>query len=159
MSSNHSKMRSTQNKGVTFLFCLGYGCQHYFVVQMHNQKLFKASQVSWNQDTPINILSKTHERKVTLGKILEFFLLDTVKTAFQMKTLSQRWTQLEPFFPKLGHFFQFPKKARGGRLTSLAIVACLPCFDEVKVSTVNSDLINFVNFQSQHENIKLMMCF
>ena len=55
---------------------------------------------------------------------------------------------IRAFFPKLGHFFQFLKKARGGLLTSLAIVACLPCFDEVKVSTVNSDLINFVNFQS-----------
>ena len=124
-SSYYSKIRSTQNKGVTFLFCLGHGLQCYFLMQTRNQKFFKAEEVSWNQGTSINISSKTHERKTLLGKILEFFLQDTVKTTFRIKNLIQRWTQSGLFFQ--GHFFRFFKKDRGGIMClslSLAIL-CL----------------------------------
>ena len=34
-----------------------------------------------------------------------------------------------------------------------------PCLGEAKVSTVNSDLINFVDIQRLHENIKCIMYF
>ena len=35
----------------------------------------------------------------------------------------------------------------------------LPYLGEVKVSTVNSDLTNFIDVQRSHENIKLIMYF
>ena len=34
-----------------------------------------------------------------------------------------------------------------------------PCFGEIKVSTVNPDLTNFVDVQRSHENIKSIMYF
>ena len=48
---------------------------------------------------------RKNTKKAPQGNILELFVLDTVKTTFQMKNLTQRWTQSVPFFPKLGHFF------------------------------------------------------
>ena len=113
ISSYHSKARSTQNKGVTLLFCLGHGLQCYFLIQARNQKFFKAEEVLWNQGTSITISSKTHERKDLLGNLVEFFLQDTVKTTFRMKNLTQRWTQSGPFF-KFRALFGFSKKDRGG---------------------------------------------
>ena len=115
-SSYHLKIKSTQNKAVTFLFCLGHGLQCYFLMRTRNQKFFKAGEVSWNQGTSINILSKAHERKALLGKILEFLLQDAVKTTFRMKNLTQRRTQSGPFFQHQGTFFYFLKRTvgRGG---------------------------------------------
>ena len=40
-----------------------------------------------------------------------FFLLDTLKTAFWMKHVTQRWTQSGLSFPKSRHFFWFLKNA------------------------------------------------
>ena len=34
-----------------------------------------------------------------------------------------------------------------------------PCFGEAKVSTVNSDMTNFIDVQRLHENIKWIMYF
>ena len=44
-------------------------------------------------------------------KILELFLLDTLKTTFSMKNLTQEWTQLGPFLQNQG-FFLFSNKSR-----------------------------------------------
>ena len=43
--------------------------------------------------------------------ILEFFLLDTLKTTFWMENLTQRWTKLGLFFQNWGHYFRFSKRA------------------------------------------------
>ena len=51
---------------------------------------------------------KNTRKKDPQGKILEVFLLVTLKTRFSMEDSSQGWTQLGPFFPKSGHFFRFP---------------------------------------------------
>ena len=66
--ATHSKIRSTQNMGVTFLFCLGHGLKCYLLMQGRNQKLFKAGEVSCNLGTSINILAKTHETKGPAAK-------------------------------------------------------------------------------------------
>ena len=47
-----------------------------------NQELFRVGEVSWHKGTSRNILFISHERKALLAEILEYFLLDTVKTAF-----------------------------------------------------------------------------
>ena len=65
---------------------------------------------------------KNTQKKTPEGKILELFLLDTLKTIFWMEDSTQGWTQLGPFFPKSGHFFRFWKK---GRVGLLPLVACL----------------------------------
>ena len=76
-----------------------------------------------------------------------------------MKNLTRRWTtQLEPYFPKLRHFFWFSEKDSRG-LPPLILVALLPCLDKAKFNTVNSDLTNFLDVQHLHENIKWIMCF
>ena len=126
-SSYHSKIRSTQNKEVTFLFCLGHGLQCYFLMLTRNQKFFKTDEVSLNQGTLINISSKTHEIKTLLGKILEFFLQDTIKTTFRIKDLIQRWAQLRPF--SQGHFFRCFKKGRG-RIMCLSLSLAILCFQK-----------------------------
>ena len=53
----------------------------------------------------INILSAAHQRKASQGKVLDFFLLDALKTAFQMRHLTHRWAQSGYLFQKPGHFF------------------------------------------------------
>ena len=89
-----------------------------------------------------------HTKKGPTEKNLEFFLLDTVKSTFRMKNSTQIWTlfsKIRAFFPKLGHFFQFSKKA--GKVSPLSSqVVWLPCLDEANVSTVNSDLANLSTF-------------
>ena len=70
------------------------------------------SKFSWNEGTSINISSTTHQRKTPQEKILEFFLLDSLKTVFQMRHSTHRWTQslIRVFFPKLRVlFFNFKK--------------------------------------------------
>ena len=53
---------------------------------------------------------KNTRKKVPLEKILEFFLLDTLKTTFWMENWTQRWKQSGPFFPKSGHSCRFSKE-------------------------------------------------
>ena len=45
-------------------------------------------------------------------KILELFLLDTLKTTFSMENSTQEWTQLGPSFQNQGTFLDF-KKGQG----------------------------------------------
>ena len=45
------------------------------------------------------------------GKFLSFFLVDAIKTAFQMRHLTHRWTQSGYFALKSGLFFDFKKRA------------------------------------------------
>ena len=73
------------------------------------------------------ISSKTHEIKTLLGKILECFLQDTVKTKYRIKDLIQRWTQLGLF--SKGHFFQFSKKDKGG-IMYLSLSLALLCLQK-----------------------------
>ena len=62
--------------------------------------------------TSENILSKTREKETPQRIILEFFLLDTLKTTFWKENSTQRWTQSRPIFTKSGHLFGFWKRAR-----------------------------------------------
>ena len=85
-----------------------------------NGAFFKKKQgvgeVSETRALRQNILSKT-QKKRPLENILEFFLLDSLKTTFWMENLPQRWTQSVPFFPKPGHFFDFQKMQWGSLLS------------------------------------------
>ena len=74
----------------------------YHVNQARNQKFFRAGEVSSNLDISINISPKTQEKKASQGKILEFFLLETLKTTFLIENLAQRWIQSRPFFKNRG---------------------------------------------------------
>ena len=58
---------------------------------------------------------KNTQKKAPQGKILELFLLDTLKTTFWMEDSTQRWTQLGPFFPKVRALFWIFKKGQGIR--------------------------------------------
>ena len=55
--------------------------------QAPNQKFFRAGEVLWNQGSSIYFSSKTQEKKAPQGKMLELFLLDTLKTTFGMEGL------------------------------------------------------------------------
>ena len=94
-------------------------------------------------------------QKKRQGIILEFFLLDTVKTTFRMKFRLKSWA----FFPKIRTLFLiFKKKKKQWRPSpSSTIVARLHCLDEV--STVNSDVTNFLGVQHLHKNIQWVMGF
>ena len=71
---------------------------------MHNQKLFRAGEASWDLGTFINILLKTAEKKAPQGKFWEFFLLDTLKLHFERKFNSKMDT-VKAFFKISGQFF------------------------------------------------------
>ena len=45
----------------------------------------------WNEGPLIKISSKTPEKEPPQGNILEFFLLDTLKSTFWKENLTQRW--------------------------------------------------------------------
>ena len=68
-----------------------------------------------------NISSIAHLRLATLGKMLEFFLLVTLKTGFEMRNLSHMWKQSGHFFPNQGLFFKFSKKGMGGLVPFLLV--------------------------------------
>ena len=77
-----------------------------FKIQARNKEFFRAGEFSRNQGTSINISSTTHERKAPQGKNMGFFHLETLKTTFKMRNLTQ-------FFQNQGTFFQFLQKGRG----------------------------------------------
>ena len=52
--------------------------------------IFQGREVFRNKGTSTNISSTTHEKKASQGKTLEFILLDSLKTAFQMRKLTHR---------------------------------------------------------------------
>ena len=80
-------------------------------VQARNQEFLRAGEFSRNEGTSINSLSTTHQRRAPQGKILEFFHLDALKTAFQVRHLTHRWIQSEYFFIKIKVLlFDFQKK-------------------------------------------------
>ena len=43
------------------------------ILKTHNKKYFRTGEVSWNEDTSINISSKTEERKALQGKVWDLF--------------------------------------------------------------------------------------
>ena len=55
-------------------------------------------------------LSKTQVKKVLQRKILELFLLDTLKITFWMEDSSQGWTKLQVLFSKIKALFSISKK-------------------------------------------------
>ena len=69
--------------------------------------------------------SKIPGKTAPQGKVLEIFILDTLKTTFGMVNLTWGWTQSGPFFLKSGHFFWFSKKGRGDLPFSPPLVAHL----------------------------------
>ena len=63
-----------------------------------------------------NILKRPHRET-----FCEFFLLDTLKTAFLMENLTQRWTQSGSFFSlRIRALFSIFKKFRGDSFTLFA---------------------------------------
>ena len=70
---------------------------------------------------PRKTFCQKHQKK---RPILEFFLLDTLKTTFLIENLTQRWMQSGLFPPKKsGHFFRFSRKGKGGLLP---LPSCAP---------------------------------
>ena len=53
---------------------------------------------------------KNTREKLPQGKILELFLLDTLKIRFWLEDSIQRWTEFGPFFENQGTFFDFRKR-------------------------------------------------
>ena len=72
---------------------------------------------------------KNSRKKGPTGKILKFFLLDTLKTTFWIVNLTWRWTKSEPVSLKSGHFSWFSKRAEEASEPPapppLPLVACL----------------------------------
>ena len=66
--------------------------------QARNQEFFRAGEFSRNQGTSINISSTTHERKAPQGKNMSFFLLETLKTTFKIRNLTQDGNNQGIFF-------------------------------------------------------------
>ena len=64
---------------------------------MRNQKFFR------------NISSKTQEKEAPQENILDFFLLNTLKTTFWMENWTQRWTQSGLSFQGQSTVFTFQK--------------------------------------------------
>ena len=85
----------------------------FHIRQARNQEFFKAGGFSRNQGMSINILSTTHERKAQQGKNMGFFPLETLKTTFKIRNLTQDGHNQGILLQNQDTFFQFLKKARG----------------------------------------------
>ena len=82
--------------------------------QARNQDFFRAGEFSLNQGTSIIISSTTHEKKDPRREnIWGFFLLETLRTTFKMRNLTQDGHNQVIFFSNWDTFFQFLKKGRG----------------------------------------------
>ena len=100
---------------------------------------------------------KNTEKKAPQGKVLELFLLDTLKTTFWMENLTQRWIQSGPFFQNQGAFFYFQKRA-GEASPPPILVARLHYASFIsryrrsrpKVFCKKSFLENFAKFTGKH---------
>ena len=55
-------------------------------------------------------VKKLRKKKASEGKILEFFLLDTLKTTFWMEYFTEKWTISGPFVPQIRALFSIFKK-------------------------------------------------
>ena len=112
-------------------------------------EISQGMELSWNQSTLINILSKTQEFKVRQEKILEFFFLDTLKTTFWMKTLTQGWTQSGSFFyPNQETFFNFQKTPR--EVSPPSLCSCAAAF----MTDLRKMYFHFVG----QENVRVFFC-
>ena len=85
-SSYHSKIRSTQNKGVTFLFCLWYGLSVISSCKRATRNVSRQGRFRGIRALRQTFVKNTR-KKGPAGKDLEFFLQNTVETSFRMKSL------------------------------------------------------------------------
>ena len=56
-------------------------------------------------------LTKIQQKGALHGKILEFFLHDTLKNDILNGKVNQKMTQSRPFFLKAIHFYEFSRRA------------------------------------------------
>ena len=83
-------------------------------MQACNQKFFRAGGFVVLGQFHKHFIKNTR-KKVPQGDILELFPLDTIKTLFWMKILTQRWTPIRVFLFKIRVlFFRYSKESRGG---------------------------------------------
>ena len=120
--SYNLQIKSTEYKGVTFLFLFGTWTLALFPHAGTQPEIFQGRKVFVELGNVDNHFVKNTQRKGPLGK--KYFLLDIAKTTFWMKNLTQRLTQLGPFFPKLGHFFWSSKNTKGG--LHISFPSCVP---------------------------------
>ena len=73
----------------------------YIIVQAHNQKFFRVGKFSWNQDTSINILSKT-QKEMMQENVLGILLPDTLN-----------YILIRKFNPKMDPISVFSQKNLG----------------------------------------------
>ena len=77
-------------------------------VQAPNQKFFRLGELDTSELGYIDKhFLKNAKRRSHMETFLRFFLLDTLKTTFWMKSLTKRWTPSGPYFQNLGTFFDF----------------------------------------------------
>ena len=62
----------------------------------------------------IKILPSATEKEAPQGNILEFFLLDILKTAFGIENLKPNMDTIRAFLSKIKALFPIVKKGRGG---------------------------------------------
>ena len=78
----------------------------------------------WEYCTLKNISSKTQGKEAPQGNVLEFFILNTLKTTSWIKNSTQWWIQSGLFFPNSGHFFRFSKRGGEDLLSPPWLRAC-----------------------------------
>ena len=108
--SYYSKVRPTQNKGVTFLSLFGTWTLVLFPHAGAQPEIFQGRGGFVELGQFDKDLVKNTKKKAPQGNILKIYDLDTVKTTFRMKKLTQRWTQSGLFFPKISALFSIFKK-------------------------------------------------
>ena len=107
-------------------------------VQVHIQ-FWGAREVLWNYGTLINILSKTQEEKAKQGNILEFFLLDTLKTIFWIK-IGAKDECNQGLFSKVGALFSIFKK---GQLEGLPLSLSCASVSVAEYASISLNLPKF----------------
>ena len=131
-NSQEQPVEWTQNLAIettapkSWYYCAVLVVGHYYAaIRVATSNFFRAGVVSRNEGISINIYLQHTKEKPLKKKILKFFLLDALKTEFQIRYCTRRWTKSRYFSLKSGHFFQFSKKS-GWVLDILDSPLCAP---------------------------------
>ena len=98
VSSYHSKIRSTQNKEVTFVFCFGHGLQCYLAIETRSQKFLDAGGFAELGHFDKHFVKNT-QKKGSFGNIFGvFFSSILLKLHFEWKIKPKNGHNHDLFF-------------------------------------------------------------
>ena len=125
-------------------------CAFYYCSKLHHRQSFRCATRNISGQGRFRGTrgkkAKNKKKKAPHGKILDFFLLDTLKNIFWMENLTQIWTQSRPFFPKSGQFFRINISVLIFGHSNKIIFLCSACRSSSNLSVTQREILNHTRF-------------